>query len=80
MQTQKRKVRRPNANDRASGILRNEIEGDVFELWIGISRLMARMHGPRQTFDAVTRHDARSPQQYAARRRYPIYEDRRTRT
>jgi len=80
MQAQKRKGRRPNTSDRANGRLRNEIEGDVFELWIGISRLMARMHSPGQASDAVKRHVTRSPQQYAARRRYPIYEDRRTRT
>lgn len=36
-----------SASDRLiQGILREEISGDVFELWIGISRLMARVCGP----------------------------------
>ncbi|MFN3938929.1 MAG: hypothetical protein ACK4KW_15310, partial [Gemmobacter sp.] len=26
-------------------VWRDEIGGDVFELWIGVSRLMARVHG-----------------------------------
>lgn len=31
--------------DRSPGVRPEEIETDVFELWIGISRLMARVNG-----------------------------------
>lgn len=45
MRKRKRKVRGPWRPERNHGICREEIGGDVFELWLGISRLMARIHG-----------------------------------
>lgn len=44
--------------------LREEIEGDVFELWLGISRLMARVHGTQHGLQ----HGSTQPSQnFAAR-------------
>lgn len=40
------------ADDRSHGIRHEEIEADVFELWIGISRLMARVNGSDRRSDA----------------------------
>ena len=39
-------------DDRSLGIRPEEIEADVFELWIGISRLMARVNGSDRRSDA----------------------------
>jgi hypothetical protein len=39
-------------DDRSLGIRREEIEADIFELWIGISRLMARVNGLDRRADA----------------------------
>ncbi|MDI1342799.1 MAG: hypothetical protein PSV22_01690 [Pseudolabrys sp.] len=39
-------------DERSLGIRPEEIEADVFELWIGISRLMARVNGSDRRSDA----------------------------
>jgi hypothetical protein len=39
-------------DDRSLGIRREDIEADIFELWIGISRLMARVNGSDRRTDA----------------------------
>ncbi|MDO8879133.1 MAG: hypothetical protein Q8M24_19000 [Pseudolabrys sp.] len=46
MRERKRKSIGPAADDLIHGIRRQEIEGDVFELWIVISRLMAKVVSP----------------------------------
>jgi hypothetical protein len=43
MQARKQKAKDSLADIRC--IRREDIEDDVFELWLGISRLMARVHG-----------------------------------
>jgi len=43
MSGQKRKS--SGSADGARRVWRDEIATDVFELWVGISRLMARVHG-----------------------------------
>jgi hypothetical protein len=50
MRVRNRKKRGPRADEPIQGHLRKEIEGDVFELWIGISRLMARLNGPHRRY------------------------------
>jgi hypothetical protein len=48
MRQQKRKNTVPGTKDRIQGAWREEIAGDVFEIWVGISRLMARVGGLSQ--------------------------------
>lgn len=52
MRQRKRKCTRPAANELIQGICRQEIEADVFELWLGISRLMARVTAPDRKLEA----------------------------
>lgn len=52
MREQKRKNRVSAAGDRIKGVRHDEIMGDVFELWIGIARLMARMRGSDQPLES----------------------------
>lgn len=68
MRQQKRKSKSPAAGNLINGIWRDEIVADVFELWIGISRLMARMRGsPQFEIAAAKRLPDKKPS--AARRR-----------
>lgn len=59
MRERKRKSIRPAADDLIHGIRRQEIEADVFELWIGISRLMTRVNLPDRKSDAGARGKGR---------------------
>jgi hypothetical protein len=43
MRVRKETAFQPTAGDRR---LRDEIEADVFELWVGVSRLLARLREP----------------------------------
>jgi hypothetical protein len=48
-----RKQRNGSAGPENCGLtVHREIQADVFELWIGISRLMARLSGPERRTDA----------------------------
>ena len=49
--------------DRSLGVRPEEIEADVFELWIGISRLMARVNGSDRRSDGGLR-GKRRPRQH----------------
>lgn len=53
MRAQKRKVRVPVIGDLPATWC-DEVAGDILELWIGISRLMARVHGPDRPFETGT--------------------------
>lgn len=68
MRQRKRKNKAPAVGNLIKGVWRDEIVADVFELWIGISRLMARMRGSRPQIEiaAPKRPDKKST---AARRR-----------
>lgn len=46
MRQRSRKSTKPVANDLVDSLRRQEIEADVFELWLGVSRLMARVTMP----------------------------------
>jgi hypothetical protein len=46
MGERKRKSTQPAADDLIVGLRRQEIEADAFELWLGISRLLARVTTP----------------------------------
>lgn len=43
MRVRNQKPSRPDAGVPADRQLRDDIEADVFELWIGVSRLMSRL-------------------------------------
>jgi hypothetical protein len=45
----------PSTNGAGDRLLRDEIEADVLELWIGVSRLMARLNEPDRPFASVRR-------------------------
>jgi len=47
MRARKARPIRPVLGDRR---LRNELEADVFEIWIGVSRLMSRLRDPSAPF------------------------------
>ena len=55
MRERKRRGDGSVADHCSHGIRHEEIEADVFELWIGISRLMARVSGPDRRSDARIR-------------------------
>ena len=59
MRESKRKSTRSVADDLIHGIQRQEIEADVFELWLGVSRLMARVTMPDRKLDAGIRGKGR---------------------
>ncbi|MCF8475607.1 MAG: hypothetical protein K9G60_01140 [Pseudolabrys sp.] len=84
----RKKIRETEAGGLIQGLRREEIEGDVFELWIGISRLMARVREtPQFECRAARAANARVPngKMPAAKRSPAIRPDhtgwpRRTRT
>ena len=72
MREQKRKNVLPVTREQIQSAWRNEIAGDVLELWIGISRLMARMRGPDNVADLIVAIDRRpSAKRPPASRRPP---------
>ena len=60
MREQKRKVRVPVMGDLPATWC-DEVAEDILELWIGISRLMARVHGPDRPFQAAIGAAPRPP-------------------
>ncbi|RDV04060.1 hypothetical protein [Undibacter mobilis] len=52
MRTRKQRSSQAVASDRR---LHDEIEADVFEIWIGVSRLMSRLREPYTPFKASRR-------------------------
>ena len=69
MRQRKRKSKAPAAGNLIKGIWRDEIVADVFELWIGISRLMARMRGSQPQFEIAAPKRLPDKKPAAARRR-----------
>ncbi len=56
MNEQKDKDGVPMAREQTQNALREEIAGDVLELWIGISRLMARVRGSDHVVEPTREH------------------------
>jgi hypothetical protein len=50
MRARKERLFRPGADRAGDQRLRDDIEADVFELWVGVSRLMSRLREPYVPF------------------------------
>jgi hypothetical protein len=50
MRARKARSFQPGANSAGDRRLRKEIEADVFEIWVGVSRLMSRLCEPDAPF------------------------------
>jgi hypothetical protein len=71
MRQHTRKGGAPGPEYLIDGILRDEIAADVFELWVGVSRLMARMRRPQRQIEIDIRARRASAKKVAAARRSP---------
>jgi len=50
MRARKARPLQPDADSARDRRLRDDIEAEVFEIWVGVSRLMSRLHEPYASF------------------------------